>query len=117
MWHTLEGLGETAFFAQFPYLNWYPLNALLKWFFEQKSDQTYDYAAMLLNLAYVPMKNSSTQEIAQETQLAVKEALDKFGINSPEAQDARKKNQIAFANHVRSLLVPGGVRGPENPSA
>lgn len=106
VWHTLEDLGEAAFFAKFPYLNWWPLNGLLKFFFEQKADQTYDYAAMLLNFEYVPMKNASTQAKFKEAMLALRAAADQYGANSKEYQDARAKNRLAFAAHVRSLLVP-----------
>lgn len=107
MWHTLEDLGEAAFFVKFPYLNFWPLNALLKYFFEQKSDQTFDYAALLLNLLYIPMKNSSTQSVFKDAVLSLQGAADQFGSKSPEYQNARVKNQQAFAAHVRSLLVPG----------
>lgn len=105
VWRTLEDLSEAAFFARFPYFNWYPLNAILKWVFEQKADDTFDYAAMLMNLDYVPMKNAATQGVFREAVLSLQSMADQYGGKSEEYAQARIKNQRAFADHVRSLLV------------
>lgn len=68
-------------------------------------DEAYDLAVLLLNLAYIPMKNASTQAKFTESALALKAAADQFGAGSPQYQAARDQHRIDFAAHVRSLLV------------
>ncbi len=61
---------------------------------------------LLINVAYVPFKNSITQAKFAAAQLALKDSAAQFGVDSPEYKAKRYENQQAFALHVRSLLVP-----------
>lgn len=103
---TARDLALAAIFVRFPYLNWFPLNAGIKWLIENYSDKLWECFADLINVTYIPLRNAELQRQFTEVALRLKEIALHSGIDSPEYLEARREHQQKFAERVRSLTVP-----------
>ena len=110
IWNPLLDFGLAALFAQFPYLNWWPLNASIKFFARKLTDAIFKALTDVLNLRYVILKNLGMQKMFVQHQLKMKGVAIEKGTDSQEFKDAKNKAKIALAAKVRSLLVRDDLR-------
>lgn len=106
VWNPLLDFGLAALYAEFPYLNWWPLNAIIKHFAAKLTDAVYRGLTEVLNLKYVILKNLGMQKMFTQHALQMKNAALQKGLNSPEYLDAKEQAKAALAAKVRSLLIP-----------
>lgn len=98
-------LGLGYLFAQYPFLDWWPLNSFIKWLLGDIEGKLWQGITTLVNVEYVPFKNAVTQKKYADSIQLLRQSAISDGINSPAYQAVRKQNALDFAAHVRSLLV------------
>lgn len=103
---TAEDFGLGVLFASYPFLNWWPLNSIIKWIIGNAETGAWGAITMLINVEYVVFKNSVTQTKFAAAQLSLKQIAQQSGLDSAAYAAQRIQNQKTFAAHVRSLLVP-----------
>lgn len=108
-WDTMRDLALGSLFAAVPMLDWWPVNAIVRWVIEKYTDELFVFFTELVNLAYVVLKNKSLQKMFTEFALELKGIAVEKGINSIEYKGARLAHQQSFAKKVRSLLVPSAA--------
>lgn len=106
VWDPLLDFGLAALYVEFPYLNWWPLNAAIKHFASKLTDSIYKALTEVLNLKYVILKNLGMQEMFTAHALRMKNTALKNGIGSEEFKHAKEEAKKALAAKVRSLLIP-----------
>lgn len=106
MLDTAEDFALGLLFASYPFLNWWPLNAIIQWIASNLEGGIWGSLTMLINVEYVVFKNDVTQARFAAAQLSLKQIAQHSGIDSDVYRAQRIQNQQSFAAHVKSLLVP-----------
>lgn len=105
VWNPLLDLGLAALFAEFPYLNWWPLNQAIRYFAGKYTDVLYTALTEVINLKYVILKNLGMQQQFTTVALRLKGIALEKGIGSQEFKNAKEDAKKALSSKVRSLLV------------
>lgn len=92
-------------FVNYPFLDWWPLNSIIRWIEGMIETDSWNMLTTLVNVEYIVFRNEATQALFASSQLALKQIALQSGVDSAPYKAQRITNQTNFAAHVRSLLV------------
>lgn len=102
IWDNLVEAAMIKLFVAFPFLNFWPVNAMIRYIVLELTDGLYIAIDQYIDTAMIPLKNEALKKEFGHEQVKLKIIAGGNGIDSKEFKDARIKSRDRLRDFLRT---------------